>query len=550
MELGFADFTEGSPKLGALKGLLAESVVAKAGEAPAPIAETHVLRRRSVEDLNADFVWCHQHIYKKDNLSQSAAFIEFVKLVFLKLLSDREVHAQHPEFAEQVEIEVPRDEVRFSTAWIEQREGDHPNPTDALQFQTLLRQLEADIQAGKRKRIFDADDHLRLSAETIKGVVARLEHVDLFGIDADLNGRLFETFLNATMRGKDLGQYFTPRSVVKLAIGLADLRVGRDHVDTVIDACCGSGGFLIDALADEWGKADANASFTDAESRSLKRLIATERVYGVDVAADPPLARIARMNMYLHGDGGSSVFQCDVLDKKVAELSTDNPETAREKDQLRDLIGSSGFADVALTNPPFAKEYQRKYRRDAAILDEYAVAFDASGGKRKPRPVLKSSVMFLERYHDLLKSGGRLVTVIDDSILGGPKYATVRDFIRERFIVRAVVSLPGDAFQRSTARVKTSLIVLEKRDKAGGDQPPVFMYYCKSVGIDDSPRQRVLPVDRRNREAAAKEIGEVTASYRAFLAGDKSAKEWTVPASAIADRMDVKSALPQPGRNV
>jgi len=44
--------------------------------------------------------------------------------------------------------------------------------------------------------------------------VRRLEHTFLFGIDVDLNGRLFETFLSATMRGKDLGQFFTPRSIV------------------------------------------------------------------------------------------------------------------------------------------------------------------------------------------------------------------------------------------------------------------------------------------------------------------------------------------------
>ncbi len=55
-----------------------------------------------------------------------------------------------------------------------------------------------------------------------------LEDVDLHSIDTDLNGRMFETFLNSTLRGKALGQYFTPRSAVKLAVNLARLEVDRD----------------------------------------------------------------------------------------------------------------------------------------------------------------------------------------------------------------------------------------------------------------------------------------------------------------------------------
>ena len=62
----------------------------------------------------------------------------------------------------------------------------------------------------------------------------------MFGIDAGLNGRLFETFLNAIMRGRDLGQFFTPRSVVKMMTEIADLMVTREHQDKVIDGCCGT----------------------------------------------------------------------------------------------------------------------------------------------------------------------------------------------------------------------------------------------------------------------------------------------------------------------
>jgi len=547
LTLTFNDFASGNAKFERLRALLGADTFTR--RARTAIAALHVLYRRKIHEVNADFAWCHQFIHRKDALSQSAAFLEFVKLVFLKLMSDRDVRNKHPELADEPKIEVPADAVRFSTRWLDARKDDAPSPLDALQFQEMLKSLEKDIKEGKRKRIFNVNDTLALRPDTIRGVVARLEHTDLYSIDADLNGRLFETFLNATMRGKDLGQFFTPRSVVKVAIRLARIEVRRDHIDTVLDACCGTGGFLIDALADMWQKTAANKSLSGKEQEQFKRTIATERIIGIDMAAEPPLARIARMNMYLHGDGGSRLYQADALDKRMRSEKSDSPELAAEKAELGRMMSEGGFADVVLTNPPFAKEYNRR-EGEGPILDAYETAFVTDGGARRPRPGLKSSIMFLERYYDMLRPGGRMITVIDDSILGGRDYRYVRDFIRSRFIVRAVVSLAGDAFQRSNARVKTSLLYLVKRTHEDDEQPPVFMHYSTVIGLDDPARQRVLPIDRVNREKAQHEVAEIGSLFDAFMAGDGAAKKWIVPASAIRDRMDVKHCLLRPGRLV
>ena len=274
------------------------------------------------------------------------------------------------------------------------------------------------------------------------------------------------------------------------------------------------------------------------------------------------MARLARMNMYLHGDGGSSVFEADVLDKQAVVQPNDSPEVAAEKIQLRSLVSDREFADVVLTNPPFAKDYgdgaatpeaqAGGMTTEARILRQYKLRTTGKSGKKIERKRLRSSLMFVERYHDILRTGGRLVTVIDDGILSGQDYTWFRDFLRERFIVRAVASLPGDAFQRSQARVKTSILVLEKTPvgEAPDRQGDVFMYPCRFVGIDDPARRRVLPIDRENRRLANEEIGHAVSSYKAFLKGDTSAREYAVPAERIADRMDVKHCLEQPGRNV
>lgn len=552
LRLSFTDFDESNSKWKQLKEAMSPDSFSSRGWSvqTALFESSMTIQQASISEINSAFTWCHKLIYRRENYSYSAAFMEFVKVVFLKLLSDKAVHgSRNAVLTNDGGIQIPAPEVKFSLAWIEKMEEESPNPIADVQFQNLVRLLEDEIRQRRKKRIFSPGEILDLSPETIKGVVAKLEKIDLYSIDSDLNGRLFETFLNATLRGKDLGQFFTPRSVVKLATRLADIRVSRDHIDTVIDACCGTGGFLIEALSDMWAKVDSNRSLPASEKSRLRDEIATEHIFGIDVAKEPALARIARINMYLHGDGGSRVYQVDALDKRFRSHAAESQEVRSEKDEFK-RIAETGRFDVALTNPPFAKEYARKTDAERQVLDQYELAYQVSGRSRNAVARLKSSMMFIERYHDLLKPGGRLVTVIDDSILGGDREKRVRSFIREKFIVVAVVSLPGDAFQRSQARVKTSIAVLQKKNFPEEEQPPVFMYYCTRVGIDEVARQRVLPIDELNRRAAEQETEEVARLYHAFLSGKETPENWIVPADAIKDRMDVKACLPSAGRNI
>jgi type I restriction enzyme M protein len=434
--------------------------------------------------------------------------------------------------------------------WIRERETDTPNPLDTIQFRELLGAIEDEIRAGTRKRIFRPDDKIDLNPEIIRGVVGRLEHLYLFGIDADLNGRLFETFLNATMRGKDLGQFFTPRSIVRLGTKLAELKATKSRQHIVLDACCGTGGFLIDALADMWQKIESNSSLSKREKDDAKHGIALHCIHGIDIGREPNMARLARMNMYLHGDGGGGIYEADFLDKELVVQVGDDPEVRAEKNQLAKLIAAGGFADIVLTNPPFAKEYSRSTETETRILDQYRIGSATKDGKRIARKSLRSSLMFLERYHDILNVGGTLITVIDDGILSGQEYEWFRNEIRESFVIKAVISLPGDAFQRSEARVKTSLLLLEKRAKGKGAdyQGSVFMYPCRFVGIDDPARRRILPIDKENRHKAAEEIENVVAAYATFKNGKSAGAKYSVAASRITDRLDVKHCLESMGR--
>lgn len=310
----------------------------------------------------------------------------------------------------------------------------------------------------------------------------------------------------------------------------------------MLDACCGTGGFLIDVLSDMWAKVDIRGDLADDRKISLKHIIANEAIVGVDIANAPILARIARLNMYLHGDGGTRIFHLNALDPHQADADTDPPETIHEKGELRRLFRGKQF-DVVITNPPFAKALDRSTPEEVRILDSYEIGRERGAANGSVRSVL----LFLERYAQLLKSGGRMITVVDDGILSGDDHRWFREKLREWFLIRAVVSLPGDAFQRSNARVKTSYIVLEKRATASQKNPPVFMYPCQYVGNDDPKRQRPRAGDVELRELANQEIADVMSAFEAFQNGQGDPR-FTVDASRIVDRLDVKNCLMSPGR--
>lgn len=549
LTMDFSDLVDGNPKFLKLRALLGAEV-ARSGwvvgsKAPKPILVT--LKKPSIEEVKRVFKNCHALIWKAEKLNPQPAFFEFVKIMFLKLGQDKRIH-EDPELGALIKAgqPIPRNSLAFSTHWIESMQANGvDNPIDGVLFKNLIQTLKEAVAKGKKKPIFNEGEPIRLHPGTIKQVVARLESYDMFGIDEDLNGRLFETFLSATMRGQALGQFFTPRSIVKLMEHIASPRVTHGHIDRVLDACCGTGGFLIEILTDMRNQIRSNTSLTPKDAADLNEQVANESLFGIDAGKDPPIAHIARINMYLHGDGGSRIYAADSLDKEVVSGIGDDAQSKLELEELRSLIKNGEAFDIVLTNPPFSMGYSVTLPDEARVLEQYALTTYGFGGTAKRRPSLSSRIMFLERYYDLLKPGGKLLTVIDDSTLSTKNYTFARKFIRERFIVRAVISLPGDAFQRVGARAKTSVLYLEKRKLKEIGQPDVFMAESSYIGLDDVSSKTPKSKADDARAKAEDETKDILTDFRDFLDGKKG--QYLVPATAIADRLDVKACLPRSG---
>lgn len=541
IELDFYDFKYGNKKYEKFRSIVALDNIKNSKIAKTP-AQVFKMKPISKEDAQKLFLTCHKYIWKAEKRSPSSAFMEFMKIIFVKLYHDRKLHVEYKDI-----YEYPKAAVTFSVHWIESRENETTNPINDLHFKKLLEEIQDEIDAQNKKRIFDIDEQIKLKPQTLKAIVKKIESFDLYGIDEDLNGRLFETFLNATMRGRELGQFFTPRSIVLLSSFLADLQVNELHQDTIIDPSCGTGGFLIEALTIMRQKIRDNKSYSVKKKTDLIKKICDECFYGIDAATDPELARIARINMYLHGDGGSRIYRCDGLDNNILIDKNETRENQKELQEFKERLNGVGGFDVILTNPPFSMWYELENEDEARILQQYEVA-KVNDSSAKLRSRLRGSALFLERYYNLLKPGGKVLTIVDESIIANDDWAHVRDFLRTNFIIKAVISLPGDAFKMSGARVKTSLLYLEKKLDTADLQPNAFMYASVYLGVDDLPIMSSKQKIEDARKLANDEIETICLEFENFTSGNKS--QYAVDASKLQTRLDVKFCAAKNGRLV
>lgn len=539
LSLNFNDFIKGNVNYTKLEDVLSKgSIITISVKLKTDLEESDFkLDKISLPDLNKKFVKLHQDIWKKDKKAPGAAFTELMKIVFVKINKDKELYATlgfppTPKYKDVV----------FSTHWISSQTENESPINDPL-FKNLVNSLEKDIQDGKKKRIFNKNEQVNLNSETIKKIVKEIEHIDFYGMEEDVHGRMFESFLDATVRGPDIGQFFTTRDVVNLMVKLASITVSKRKIDLVLDACCGSGGFLIAAMIDMTSKVNKFPGLTNIEKERLLDNIKNHSIYGIDGGSDPPIYRIARMNMYLHGDGGSNIYFADSLDKKMGGVGKLDIEEEKQLEELKEIIIDKEYKfDVILSNPPFSMKYSRSDANQTKILDQYDVSVDRKGGK-----ILKSllsSVMFIERYKDLVTDDGRILAIIDESILSGQSYGHIREYIRDNFIIKGIISLPGDAFRRASARVKTSILILKKK-APGETQSDVFLASTVYLGLEEKIAKRIgikkiLPLEK---EKENKYISEQYANFEKGISGP-----CVFSFSSIKDRLDVKYCLNDRGR--
>lgn len=272
------------------------------------------------------------------------------------------------------------------------------------------------------------------SPEILDEIVRNLSKLNLLSADTDVKGDAFEYFLKNAYQGiqiKDLGEYFTPRNIVRTMVSMVDPRIG----DKIYDPFCGTGGFLIESFR--------YLNLRIKPEPKLEKQLKYDTVYGSEITTN---ARIAKMNMILFGDGHSNVEKEDSLA---------NPKR--------------GKYDIVLTNPP----YSQKTRH---------------GNYYATNPTNGDAVCAMHCF-DSLNEGGRLAMLVkEDFLTTGGDVGRVRDYIMDNAKNFSIVSLPRKLFIPYTP-TKTNILYFEK----AGKRKTTFFYVIKSVGHTLTTRKKSIP---------------------------------------------------------
>ena len=259
-----------------------------ADEGPSLGTPTPVIRTKS--ELMAKFKSANDLLRKEGLREGIERFSEFSNLLFLKLISEIEIDREG------------RDEPRRLAkryCWEAFSAKPAPDMLDYLNDTVLPRLVGAYNHSGD---VFQP--RLAIARpETLKSVVDDLSKLSLLDVDSDVKGDAFEYFLKHSVTvGNDLGEYFTPRHIVKLVVDLVD----PAYMEQVYDPCCGTGGFLIQAFRHIARK----VKWTD----ETRRVLENDTIFGREITGT---ARIAKMNMILAGDGHTHIHQRDCLEDPI-----------------------------------------------------------------------------------------------------------------------------------------------------------------------------------------------------------------------------------------
>ncbi len=306
-------------------------------------------------------------------------------------------------------------------------------------------------------------------------IVEQLQEFSLVDSDSDIKGRAFQKVLGSAIRA-GMGQYFTPDPIVEIAVGIVQPKAS----DLILDPFCGSGHFLTRCL--QYVVAKQGRALDEYSLHQFKFF----HLHGIEKS--DRMVRIAMTDMMLHEDGHTNIRNLDAL------LSFENyPDMLALRD---DGTNDPAIFDLILTNPPFGSIMRQEVM---GMIGRFQL-----GHKKKSLPL---EILGLERCFQFLRPGGRLAIVLPDGILKNKSTRFVRKWVEQIAEIKAIISLPEEAFNAYGAMVKTSLCVFRKL--APGETPKSKAFLCEveNLGYDATGREKPGSEVQAVIEAFNREVG-------------------------------------------
>jgi type I restriction-modification system DNA methylase subunit len=455
--------------------------------------------QKTIEELIAGLMKLEQDLRDYRIALSTDAIKNVILLVFIKLYEEKR--------------EYDGEDNRFTKEAFTKFQGMVGHKKKKRAVHELFKSVKDDPELEKAHLFTETDRLSERMTDTfvIKYFIEPFARYHFYTTKVDGLGAAYEVL--GKLSGKDVkvGQFFTPENVVRFMVKLAQLA----STDRVLDPACGTARFLTYAMEDITSKVPS----TD---KDIQETIRTTQLFGTD--DDPNVAKLAKMNMYIHGDGKTNIQDRDGLllsehDDTIDVILTNPPlgELTYMKDTYDEAFRLHRMEVIPRKN--VTEEHLRKYEaqlnelqsdqhitpaRQKRIQGLMVKIAECNFAIKNGTPVLvttgnqmKGGALFLNAAKHYLKStrdasalpewrGGKLLIVLDEGILNTDDYRRVRDFMRKYFYIKAVISLTRDTFVPvSNTSTKTSILyAIKKQDPDATQQEPVFFAHAEKVGID------------------------------------------------------------------
>ncbi len=296
----------------------------------------------------------------------------------------------------------------------------------------------------------------------------------------DVLNEAFGHFVRDNFRSNiEDAQYMTPPEVVDIMVSIALEDIERELAPnlpreqlTVLDSTCGVGSFLTAFY-------HKSQTYKVTQNRRI-RLVGQDKV--------ERMIRLTKINLALFNAAEYKVTIGNSL-SEYSPLSTLN-----------------GTADLVLTNPPFGAKFDRF---EIAAFGEKNLPIFASVCRRLQS--VNSELLFVDRNLSLLADSGRLLIIVPDSVVSAKGLpALLRQQLRARAIVRAVIELPSVTFAQAGTRTKTCILYLVKGKNAA---KTVFVAKANDLGFEVSSRKGIqVKVPRGSNDLAI-----IFNAYKSFV---------------------------------
>jgi type I restriction enzyme M protein len=353
------------------------------------------------------------------------------------------------------------------------------------------RATRADTIEYKIGEIFGEIKNKIQSGDNLREVI---EHVDALRFRSQAEKHELSHLYEAKIRnmgnaGRNGGEYYTPRPLIRAIIQVVDPQLG----ERIYDGAVGSAGFLCEAY-DYLKK--THPKRTTKQDRTLQQ----STFYGQEKKSLAYV--IAIMNMILHGIEAPNILHTNTLTENVADI--------QEKDRF----------DVILANPPFGGKERKEVQQNFRIRTG------------------ETAFLFLQHFIAKLKAGGRAGVVIKNTFLSNTDNASVslRKLLLESCNLHTVLDCPSGTFQG--AGVQTVVLFFEK----GAPTRKVWFYQLDPGRIAPFRRRKDLRAARRDLRAARKAPVGLGSPRRGVLQAPSGTLQ--VPSGALLPRVTALPAQP------